>query len=107
MNNEYLPNFKAILDLCHCLDLIMKNQERHYKYTIGSNLLGYSKEMLFLINRTNRAKDLGRVSFLQQLADKCEDLKTMLILAKQITMNTKKVKYLDNNESQKGKMGLG
>jgi len=84
MNNEHLPIFKATLDVCLYLDLIVKNQERYYKYTIGSDLREYSKEMLFLINRANRAKGSQRVAFLQQLVDKCEDLKTMLILAKEL-----------------------
>jgi hypothetical protein len=84
MNNENLPIFKATLDLCVYLDLIVKNQDRYYKYSIGFDLRKDAKEILFLINRANRAKDAKRVIFLEQLVNKSEDLKTTLILAKEL-----------------------
>ena len=84
MKNEHLPIFKAALDLCLYADLIVKNQERYYRYTIGSHLRDDSTKMLFLINRANRAKDAKRVEILKQLVEKCEDFKTMVILAKEL-----------------------
>ena len=84
MKSEHLPIFKATLDLAIYVDTIVKNQERYYKYTIGSDMRTYSKEMLFLVNRANRSKNLQRVNFLELLVDRCEDFKTMIILAKEL-----------------------
>ena len=84
MKNEHLPIFKAALDLTVYIDSIVKNQERYYKCSIGSDMREYAKEMLFLIKRANRAKGVHRVKSLELLVDKCEDCKTMIILAKEL-----------------------
>ena len=84
MKNEHLPIFKAALDLHVYMDGIVKNQERYYKYTIGLDLTESSKEMLFLINRANRVRDIKRVELLEQLVGKCEDIKTLIVIAKEL-----------------------
>ena len=38
MKENYLPIFKASLDLVCYVDTIVKNQERYYKYSIGLEL---------------------------------------------------------------------
>ena len=84
MRNENLPIFKATLDLTIYIDSIVKNQDRYYRYSIGSEMRETSKKMLFLINRANRSRDAERVNFLKLLVDICEDCKTMIILAKEL-----------------------
>ncbi len=84
MKSEHLPIFKATLDLCVYIDTIVKNQERYYKYSIGDDLRRCSKEILFYINRANRAKNSARVVVLQQLVERCEKLKSLVILTKEL-----------------------
>ncbi len=84
MRNENLPIFKAALDLTVYLDSIVKNQERYHKYSIGLDLREYSKAMLFLINKANRSKNIERVNVLKLLVDKCEECKTLIVLAKEL-----------------------
>lgn len=83
MKNENLPIFKATLDLAVYLDVIVKNQERYYKYTLGADMREHVKEMLFLINKANRSKGIARVSVLELLLEKCEELKTLILLTKE------------------------
>ena len=82
--NENLPIFKASLDLTVYIDSIVKNQERYYKYSIGSDLRESAKEMLFLIGRANRAMKLKRVELLKILVEECEKIKVLLVLAKEL-----------------------
>ena len=43
-----------------------------------------SRKMLLLITRANRSKGIERVNFLKLLVERCEDCKTMIILAKEL-----------------------
>ncbi len=84
MNHQQLPIWKASMELCLYVDTMVKNQERYYRYTIGSELRSEAKEMLLLIAKANREKDLKRVEVLEQLVDKCEAFKVSVILAKEL-----------------------
>jgi len=82
--NENLPIFKVTLDLIIYVDTIVKNQERYYKYTIGSDLRESAKEMLFLIGKANRARGDKRVEILKELIEECEKIKLLIVLAKEL-----------------------
>jgi len=56
-----LPIFKSSLDLTIYLDSIVKNQDRYHRYTIGSDLREYSKQILFFVSKANRARDKNRI----------------------------------------------
>jgi len=79
-----LPIFKASLDLTVYVDKIVKNFEKYHKYTFGEDLRVYSKNILFLINRANISKDKQRVEYITKLRDKCEDLKMLILLGKEL-----------------------
>jgi hypothetical protein len=70
------------MDLCVYIDTIVKNQEKYYKYTIGAEMRSEAKEMLLLIGKANRHKDVKRVEALQALVDRCEALSVSIQLAK-------------------------
>ena len=84
MRNENLPIFKAALDLTVYIDTIVKNQERYHKYSIGADIREHAKSMLFIINKANRSKGVDRVDVLKLLVDKCEECKTLMVLAKEL-----------------------
>jgi hypothetical protein len=82
MNHQGLPIWKASMDLCVYVDTIVKNQERYHRYTIGAEMRSEAKEILLLIAKANRHKDVKRVEVLQELADKCEAFMVSIQLAK-------------------------
>ena len=82
MSSENLPIFKAALDLCVYIESIVKGFEKYHKYTIGEDMRKFSKDMLFMINRVGLAKDKVRV--LTKLRDRCEDMKMLLLIAKEL-----------------------
>ncbi|WP_295421691.1 four helix bundle protein [Sulfurovum sp.] len=84
MRSEHLPVFKAALDLCVYLDSMVKNMEKYHKYGIGSEMRETSREMLYLVNSANVQKAEERVVCLRELVQKCEKLKLMILLAKEI-----------------------
>jgi len=79
-----LPIFKASLDLAVYLDSIVKNQDRYHRYTIGSDLREYSKQILFFVSKANRARDKNRIEILKRLVECCEEIKILLMLAKEL-----------------------
>jgi hypothetical protein len=79
-----LPIFKASLDLAVYLDMIVKNQDRYHRYTIGSDLREYSKQILFFVSKANRARDRNRVEILKRLVECSEEIKILLMLAKEL-----------------------
>ena len=82
MNSEKLPIFRKALELCVYVESIVKGFDRYHRYTIGQDIRESSKELLFLINRVGLSKD--RVEVLTKLRDKCEDMKMLLLIAKEL-----------------------
>lgn len=80
--NSHLPIFKSTLDLCVYVEMMVKSFEKYHKYTIGHDMREFSKEMLFVVNRVNLSKN--RVEMIRKLRDKCEDMKMLLLLAKEL-----------------------
>lgn len=82
MRYENLPIFKSCLNLCIYIETIVKGFEKYHKYTIGVDLRVTSKEILFMINRANLSKN--RSEKLVLLRDKCEDMKILILLCKEL-----------------------
>lgn len=80
--SSHLPIFKSALDLCVYVETIVKSFEKYHKYTIGHDMREFAKEMLFLVNRVNLSKN--RLKMITMLRDKCEDMKMLLLLAKEL-----------------------
>ena len=49
MKENYLSIFKSLLDLVCYVDVIVKNQERYYKYSIGLELREVAKEIFWAL----------------------------------------------------------
>ncbi len=79
---DNLPIFKSALNLVVYIETIVKGFDRYEKYGIGLDLRVYSKEILFLIQRANMAKE--RQKELEALRDKCEELKMLIRVAQEL-----------------------
>jgi len=84
MYTENLSIYKSALDLAVYVEIIVKSMDRYYKYSIGNDMRNFSKELLFLINRANLSKKEKRVEYLYQLRDKCEDMKILIHISKEL-----------------------
>ena len=82
MSAEKLPIFRKALELCVYVEGIVKVFDRYHRYTIGQEMREFSKELLFVINRAGLAQN--RVEALTTLRDKCEDMKMLLLIAKEL-----------------------
>jgi len=82
MQYDNLPIYKATLDLCVYMETIVRGFEKYHKYTIGVDLRNLSKELLFLIHRANISHK--RVHIVEKLRNRCEDLKMLVQLAKEL-----------------------
>jgi hypothetical protein len=82
MSSEKLPIFRKALTLCVYIESIVKGFDRYHKYTIGKEMREFSQSLLFAINKAGLSKD--RVEVLTALRDKCEALKMLLLIAKEI-----------------------
>jgi len=91
--SSHLPIFKSALDLCVYVEIMVKSFEKYHKYTIGHDMRAFAKEMLFLINRVNLSKN--RVEIITKLRDKCEDMKMLLLLAKELKAYKNFNQFLD------------
>ncbi len=70
------------MKLCIYTETIVKSFEKYHKYTIGTDLRNLTKELLFLIHRTNISKDKSKL--LESLRNRCEDLKMLINLTKEL-----------------------
>ena len=84
MNNHNFPIFKSALELSVYVETIVKGFDKYHKYTIGEDMRKFSKDMLFIINRVGLAKD--KVQALTKLRDRCEDMKMLLLIAKELNV---------------------
>ncbi len=82
MSSENFPIFRSALELCVYVETIVKGFDKYHKYTIGKELRKFSKDLLFLVNSVGLAKDKVRV--LARLRDRCEDMKMLLLIAKEL-----------------------
>lgn len=79
---ENLPVYKAAFDLTVYFENIVKGFSRYNKYTVGSDLRNFSREILILVARANTKKDRGRC--LEAAIIRLEDLKILIRLCRQI-----------------------
>ena len=85
MNYDNLPIYKSSLNLCVYAETIVKTFDKYNKYTIGEDLRVYSKNILFLIHKANRHKQIdNRSKILNMLVEKCEEFKMLIQLAKEL-----------------------
>jgi len=82
--SENLPIFKASMELMVYVDTIVKNQERYYRYSIGSDLRQKVQVMLFLIHRVNRTKKSQKTEILESLVEASEEMKVLIVIAKNL-----------------------
>jgi len=82
MNNENFSIFRSALELCVYIETIVKGFDKYHKYTIGEDMRNFSKDLLFIINRIGLSKDKVRV--LTKLRDRCEDMKMLLLISKEL-----------------------
>jgi hypothetical protein len=64
------------------VETIVKGFDRYHKYTIGEDMRKFTKDMLFIINRVGLTHDKARA--LRRLRDRCEDMKMLLLIAKEL-----------------------
>ena len=85
MNYDNLPIYKSALNLCIYAESIVKTFDKYNKYTIGEDLRVYSKNILFLIHKANRHKQIDtRKKVLNMLVEKCEEFKMLIQLSKEL-----------------------
>lgn len=82
MHYENLPIYKSAMDFCVYVESMVRGFEKYHKYTIGVDLRNYSKEILFLIHRTNISQEKEENLIL--LRNKCEDTKMLIQLSKEL-----------------------
>jgi len=82
MKYENLPIYKSAMEFCVYIETIVKSFDKNHKYTIGNDLREYSKQLLFLIHRANI--DEHKRDKLIVLRDKCEDMKMLVHLGKEL-----------------------
>lgn len=82
MRYDNLPIYKSALDLCVYMETIVRGFEKYHKYTIGADLRVHSKELLLLIHKANISYQ--KEMYLEELRDKCEQVKILIILGKEL-----------------------
>ncbi len=79
---EHLPIFKKAMELSVYLEGIVRNFSRYHKYGIGAELRSLARHMVRLIIQANSCVDKSVV--LRDLVTACEEMKMLLVLAKDI-----------------------
>ncbi|MBF0202512.1 MAG: four helix bundle protein [Desulfamplus sp.] len=79
---EHLPLYKKAMETAIYLHNIVRNFNRYDKYSIGSDLRELSRKNIRLIIQANSSYD--KTQILQELVVNCEELKSMVIFAKEI-----------------------
>lgn len=80
--HEHLPIYKKAMDMAITIENIVKGFSRYHKYTIGSDMRNLSRELVSLIIKANSQRD--KLQTLTLLRDKSEEMKTLIILSKEI-----------------------
>lgn len=73
MKYESLPIFKASMDYCVYVENIVRYFDRYHKYTIGSDLRSWAKDILFLIQKANLSKEDEKMRYIKKLCDKARE----------------------------------
>ncbi len=79
---EHLPIYKKAMDMAVNIENTVKGFSRYHKYTIGSDMRNLSRELVSLVIKANSQRD--KLQTLTLLRDKSEDMKTLIILGKEI-----------------------
>jgi hypothetical protein len=79
---EHLPIFKKAMELSVYTEETVRKFSRYQKYGIGEDLRDLSRQIVLLIIRANSTEQKSPV--LQELVETCEQLKVMLVLAKEV-----------------------
>ncbi len=82
MRYDNLPIYRSSLNLCVYVETIVKSFDKYHKYTIGEDLRTYSKDLMFMVHRANISQE--KKEKLQNLTYKCEDLKMLINLSKEL-----------------------
>jgi hypothetical protein len=77
---EHLPIYKKAYDLTLYFEKIVHNFGRYHKYTVGTELREFSREVLRLIRQANDAED--KAPWLLKNRERLEDLKLTIRLCK-------------------------
>ena len=78
---EHLSIYAKAMELGLYLEAVVRNFSRYNKYTIGTDLRDLSRDIIRLIIRANSTRE--KEIILQEMVEKCEMLKTMLVFAKE------------------------
>lgn len=78
---EHLPIYKQAFDLAVYLQNTVRQFSRYDKYSVGADLRDLSRSILRLVIRANSRRD--KEAPLAELVECCEELKTMLVFAKE------------------------
>ena len=79
---EHLPVFKKAMELSVYMEQIVRNFSRYHKYGIGCELREQARRIIGLIIQANSCED--KTPMLRDLATACEQMKMLVILAKEI-----------------------
>ncbi|OKY74309.1 MAG: hypothetical protein BM485_14405 [Desulfobulbaceae bacterium DB1] len=79
---ENLPIFRKAMELAVEVETAVRDFPRYHKYAIGADLRDLARHLYSLIIRVNSQAD--KVASLTELRDKSEEMKAMIVMAKEI-----------------------
>ena len=79
---ENLPIYKKAMELTVLMENTVRGFSRYHKYSIGSDMRQLARFIAALIIKANSEKD--KVRTLTALRDKCEEMKFVITLGKEI-----------------------
>lgn len=79
---EHLPIYKKAMDLAVYIENVVRGFSRYHKYTIGSDMRNLSRTLVAMVIKANSQRD--KTQILTELRDKCEQMKVLVILCKEI-----------------------
>lgn len=94
---EKLPVYRKADQLYAYFECIVRNFDRHNKYTIGADLRNFSRRVVVLIAKANTRSN--RVECLQEAIDKLEELK-VTVRACQTVRAFKKAKSYEHSSKE-------
>ena len=80
---ENLPNYKKAMDLDIQIERVVSGFSRYHKYTLGKDLRDLSRSLVVQIIQANNSHGSKRQK-LMELRDRSEELKTTLLIAKEV-----------------------
>lgn len=79
---ENLPIYRKAMELAVYIEQVVRDFPRYHKYAIGNDLRGLSKKLVKQIIKVNSQAD--KYDSLVELRDEAEELKTTIIICKEI-----------------------